>query len=807
MAGCCGCCAALKPRYKRLVDNIFPANPEDGLVKNNMAQLTFYAVSSPDKLDKIGQYLEQRLNREVHRHRIPFVFIAMDALDQLLKSCHAQSLNLFVESFLKMVQKLLECEEPELQILATSSFVKFANIEEDTPSYHRRYDFFVSKFSSMCHSSISEEDMQRRIRQAGLSGLQGVVRKTVSDDLQVNIWDPVHMDKIVPSLLYNMEERSVLSQGADSPRDEESPSYAAETVFRDLVCRASYGYIETVLRPVLIHFDNHKLWSPNVFAIKCFKIIMYSVQAQYGYLVIQSLLKHLDKHVKSDPYVKVGIIGVLFESVLIAAGGSIGPSVLEVFNNLLRHLRISVDNKSHDTHKRTSEKKFEEAIINTIGEFANNLPDYQKIEIMMFVMGKFPQFTNEEDIGGSMDTQLQINLLKTLLKVATKYKTLNMQNAFPPEFLHPLLRMSLLDDPGMRIIVQEILHTMIDRHNNSTKLKSVVMSKDVSELDLSVEKTSRQDIMFMKKSGMQFYWHLLENMQMESNCVDNFEALYCTMALICIEMGGDEILVELFRLALDIQQMAVTNMGLPLTHKCAIHGLIGAYLNLVSQLTAIPQLCQYVAQVTDARSKEAPYLLPNFAYNRTNRPHSLDELENSNLYPSSETVKDSWLFSQVQIAEALAGSGHDTSRLSTPFTHKPFTAETPDIGRSVSDIASINIEMESVDGSPSMLRRRLDEEITVESLKKMLAEDSCASKEQEDRKRKEILETFQKAPFEEIVARSEAKSNHFHNKLSEILDMVEETVPNPTTTTTDDEGKSTTSVPVFEMQFPDLFVY
>ena len=45
-----------------------------------------------------------------------------------------------------------------------------------------------------------------RIRTAGLRGLQGVVRKTVSDDLQVNIWEPVHMDKIVPSLLYNMQE-------------------------------------------------------------------------------------------------------------------------------------------------------------------------------------------------------------------------------------------------------------------------------------------------------------------------------------------------------------------------------------------------------------------------------------------------------------------------------------------------------------------------------------------------------------------------------------------------------------------------
>lgn len=35
--------------------------------------------------------------------------------------------------------------------------------------------------------------------------LQGVVRKTVSDDLVENIWEATHMDKIVPSLLYNMQ--------------------------------------------------------------------------------------------------------------------------------------------------------------------------------------------------------------------------------------------------------------------------------------------------------------------------------------------------------------------------------------------------------------------------------------------------------------------------------------------------------------------------------------------------------------------------------------------------------------------------
>lgn len=45
----------------------------------------------------------------------------MEAMDLLLMACHAQTLNLFVESFLKMIQKLLEDSNPSLQIMATNS--------------------------------------------------------------------------------------------------------------------------------------------------------------------------------------------------------------------------------------------------------------------------------------------------------------------------------------------------------------------------------------------------------------------------------------------------------------------------------------------------------------------------------------------------------------------------------------------------------------------------------------------------------------------------------------------------------------
>lgn len=57
----------------------------------------------------------------------------------------------------------------------------------------------------MCHGNNDNVELRDSIRMAGIRGLQGVIRKTVSDDLVENIWDRQHMEKIVPSLLFNMQ--------------------------------------------------------------------------------------------------------------------------------------------------------------------------------------------------------------------------------------------------------------------------------------------------------------------------------------------------------------------------------------------------------------------------------------------------------------------------------------------------------------------------------------------------------------------------------------------------------------------------
>ncbi|CAL1272043.1 unnamed protein product [Larinioides sclopetarius] len=807
---CCGCCSALRPRYRRLVDNIFPSDPQDGLVRNNMEKLTFYALSSPEKLDRIGEYLAWKVSRDIARHRHGYVIIAMEAMDQLLLACHAQSLNLFVESFLKMVQKLLECHEADMQLLAAQSFVKFANIEEDTPSYHRRYDFFVSKFSSLCHNNNDDLETQKRLRVAGLKGIQGVVRKTVSDDLQVNIWDETHMEKIIPSLLFNMEGHcGSLTETPDSPQEEANPWSLAENCLRELMGRATFGNIRSVIRPVLKHLDNHDLWEPNDFAVHTFKIIMYSIQAQYSYAVIQILMGHLDeksrmddtekkkKKLRADAKVRTGIVNVLANIVSIAAGESIGPSVLEIFNSLLNHLRHSIDIRTTNETDLIDEKHFQDCVINTLGEFANNLPDFQKIEIMMFIMGKVPLPTDESQ---EADVLLQKILLKSLLKVGTKYRTVQMCQAFPSAFLQPLQQMSLASDPAVRLTVQQILHTLLDRHNYLASLNKVCVSGPLP--DIKIEKCSRQDSMFFKKNGPDILMHMFESVQLANNTAENFQAIYTTLSLICVEFGTDsDVLIELLRLIFAIQELPAKSTLLSSGQHCAMHILVAGFLYFLGHLTAIPAFCTHVDQVVKNRCENARQLLP-------------DDSFTFGLFNSlPETIDESVLFSSTVIAEALRSSGHtyDTTRLLTPYIPRRVGQVT--VTRSISDLNSISVEVDSVNSSPGIPRKHPEEEITVESLKRMLAESPTAKRQAEDERRLRIIEEFRTAAFEDLVAKAEQQTVDLQNKLNEIFGKVPAAVdissrPNsPHPNSRDEHRQAPLAPPVCNIKFPSHFIY
>lgn len=832
--GCCGWCAALSPRYKRLVDNIFPAYPHEGLVKSNMETLTFYSLSSPEKLDRIGEYLFQRASRDIYRKRNGFVIIAMEAMDQLLVACHAQTLNLFVESFLKMVQKLLESTDPQLQILATQSFVRFANIEEDTPSYHRRYDFFVSKFSAMCHNNHTDDVTRDSIRLAGIKGLQGVIRKTVSDDLVENIWEAQHMDKIVPSLLFNMQNaenyisgsdsqskksgKALLSAALDSAPSQtdspdglvEDPPRLAEACLRELVGRAAFGHIRCVLRPVLRHFDLHELWVPNDFAVYTFKIIMFSIQAQYSYSVVESLMTHLDmerprgggRGAGSSTRVSTAVADVLSKIIAIAAGESVGPSVLEIINNLLTHLRASV---TRDSENEMDEKLYQEALINALGEFADHLPDYQKIDIMMFIVSKVP--------GGRAaskprhaDTMLQSILLKSLLKVGTKYKTLHLSKAFPGAFLEPLLRLSAAPEPPTRVLLQRILHTLIDRHRNMETLS--IMSVNVVEMDLNLEKSSRPDLIFINKHGGAIYSSLYEGLQMESNTVENVEAIYTTLALLCVELASEETICDFVQLILAIQNSALSNPVLSRAQRYHLHALVASLLVLVPYVLDMPQLMDYAKKIIEARQNDASHLLP-----------SLSEDYDDFVSPSKMPYL---MVDLMAVSESLKEYGIDTSRLqnTSPYTsgavshlvHRHSWVESATVGRdSIADIGTNQItDLDSANSSPGIQRRKVPtEDLSLEAMRRAAAEPSEMERREAEQKKAQLNRAFRTAPFAELLRITQPKHD-LQDKLAEIFNSLaeESTFIQPPTSPSDGAPKvKGQQVPAYEKYFPELFLY
>ncbi|KAM8714072.1 hypothetical protein ACLKA7_014261 [Drosophila subpalustris] len=796
MSGCCGCCSALRPRYKRLVDNIFPVNPEDGLVKSNMEKLTFYSLSSPDKLDRIGEYLYQKATKDINRKRYKLAEIAMEAMDLLLQACHAQTtLNLFVESFLRMVQKLLEDSNPNLKIMATNSFVKFANINEDTPSYHRRYDFFISKFSSMCHSD--SQDLRESLRLAGIKGLQGVIRKTVSDDLVENIWEAQHMEKIVPSLLFNMQS------GDLTPVEDATnvtPPVLAEEVLRELVGRASFGHIRSVLKPLLTHLDRHELWVPNTFAIHTFRIVMISIQPQYSYTVVETLMQHLDNNFKSSPKTRTSLAVVLSKIIAIAAGESVGPSALDIINNLLTHLRTSV---STTTEITAEESQYQEALINALGEFANHHPDYQKIEIMLFIMNTVPDLSKKS----KGDQMLQNILLKSLLKVGNQYSTVSFEKAFPASFLQPLLRMARAPHDPTRMIVMQILQALLDRHQNEHVLSSVSVKPYPA---LSQEPPSRSDIIFTHKYGANIMQALIDSMAL-SDRVDALSASYNTAALLIVEMSCSETVQEFLLFILGIQQVASTVDTLGAAHRCNLHAIAIALLVLISRVSGINNLLEYAQKIIEARRDEATYYLPPLMDPK--------KVSTKNLNLSLPHLS----IDKLALGECMQNAGMDAQRLNTGAPYMLNQTDNPGHRHSwvdsvsahmtqrnsSADLTVYNGDVDSVNSSPGLCKKILSPEYNFDAMKRALAEPTEAVKREQREKQLQIVRTFREGEFDDLMRRTEPKHDLIQNRLNELFNSlaVERQITQSDNKTAQLQANNNNEKPVYETKFPELFYY
>ncbi|KAG8122970.1 hypothetical protein E2320_018417 [Naja naja] len=353
-------------------------------------------------------------------------------------------------------------------------------------------------------------------------------------------------------------------------------------------------------------------------------------------------------------------------------------------------------------------------------------------------------------------------LLKSLLQVSTGFQCSNMLTALPSSFLDRLLSATLMEDAEIRLFVLQILISFIDRHENKHKFQTISTISDISILKL--------------KHSQQLYRHMYFTCKEDNNGRTHYEAVYSLLALISIELANEEVVVDLIRLVLAIQELAQVNEdNLPLYSRCALYALGAAYLNLISQLTTVPAFCQHIHEVIEMRKKEAPYLLPEGVF---------------------------ILFRQSKISEVLGGSGYNSDRLSTPYIPQLTDEDRLSKRRSIGETISLQVEVESRN-SPEKEERAPAEEITYETLKKAIV-DSVAVEEQERKGDGRWLKNSRKL----LLKKLQLIATLLQSKLNQIFEITIRPPPSPSGTITAAYGQPQShSIPVYEMKFPDLCVY
>jgi len=831
----CGCCSPLRPRYKRLVDSIFPDYPEDGLVKSNMDKLLYYAATSPEKLDRIGAYLAQRIERYLYRSKFGFVTIGMEAMDQLLKACPSQWLNMYVEFYLKTVRGLLENPAPEMQVRGSESFLYFAQKEEDVPAYHRQYDFFIDKFSQMCHSETNDPGITTNIRVSGLKGIGGVVKKIVNEELAENIWHQGHMDKIIPSLLYNIQigdykagqgRSQTPDLGTMSEQEPASPLRIAEDTLRKLIGKASFTSVRQVLKPVLGHMDIHKMWTPPDFAEHVFQIIVFSMAQNVNYIIIEMLMSHLGQK-NQNTKVRCGIATVLsgiFNSGAIDA--SVGPSVLETINNLLTHLRSSVESMSSSREPSSDSRNYNEAILTALGEYSSSLPNFQIIEIMIFVLGKVPprlNFDQADPRTADIESELQHTMLKALLTVGEKYTPIQFTTTFPPQFLGHLLNLLRSPEPDVRLLVLKIVHTLVDRKGNLERL-----SRPTTEprTDLVIQKPNfnKQDNIFFMKYGERIYAELLKVLREESNSAEFYEHIWTTTAILILESNSDENIGFMVSFIRDVQELAVNtqNIRLNIANRIGLHAICISLLAILGFVVKSSDVMEYKDRLVSIRRSVAPHLLAPIEDDYS--PDLDPDLNIDEVLIDMEVVRAA-LKKEGRYVDKVGSTTPSlrSSRQNSP-RHSPRNSwmENVNVHRRPSSVSvnSVNVEVDSCASSPGILKRPPNTEVSFFAMKKALQEPSTRDKDSEERAKQVMREKYLTASFKELceMTAGNRPAGNLHTCLQELFgrQLYSDTSSSSScataaNTSAGSSGHDTVDVTKikndYEDYFPELFMY
>ncbi|GBP64811.1 Protein EFR3 homolog cmp44E [Eumeta japonica] len=295
----------------------------------------------------------------------------------------------------------------------------------------------------------------------------------------------------------------------------------------------------------------------------------------------------------------------------------------------------------------------------------------------------------------------------------------------------------------------------------------------------------------------------VRRLQFESNTVENVEAIYTTLALLCVELASDETICDMVQLIMAIQHSALSNPVLSRAQRYHLHALVVSLLSLLPRVLHLPHLLDYVEKIIDARQNEASHLLPSLSEDYEDLP--------------SPSKMPYLMVDHMAVTDCLKVDGIDTSRLQSP---SPYTSGTVSHlgphrhswveagavqGReSLADIGPSGTELDSANSSPGVQRHQThNESVSLEALRRAAAAPGEAERREAERRRVQLNKTFRTAPFSQLVALTQPKYE-LKDKLEEIFNSLSDPLVPPIASP---QSKPNQNMPAYQKYFPELFLY
>uniref|UniRef100_A0A915KM61 Uncharacterized protein n=1 Tax=Romanomermis culicivorax TaxID=13658 RepID=A0A915KM61_ROMCU len=386
--------------------------------------------------------------------------------------------------------------------------------------------------------------------------------------------------------------------------------------------------------------------------------------------------------------------------------------------------------------------------------------------------------------------------------------------------------------------VQQILHTLLDRHGNCHSLSKRITGADsIDDLNLITDKCPKVDAMFMRKNGFFIYSTLYKCAFAPGNKSENYGALLTTLLLLFAEVGCEEVIVDGYRFILALQSAALDeNVNLSTFSRISLHNLVAKYFNLTAQLLVIPNLSQHVQQ---ARTSDA-------IDGRLNLMKSCDEnidpltylLEKSPalkvptppddpLPPSTDesgtqklcdiVLPESALFDKGVIIESLQSRNLDVMLFSVPFVPRSTSSNlsvTDSAATTVADASSASLDIASLDSSSledatrrnsrrntflgTRMNNGIPAPVTVSMLRQLVNQPIEYFQKLEDERSKEITLMFRTLPYDQLVAKQRENCKDLGETLEKFFRIFDEKQTAVRSKNHKESG---------DIEFPDLFVY